>query len=506
MQIRLLHALSGLLAIFFPLQAFSQSALLVSALAARSRSWEETRLPDPEDPSLSPEMRDLMRSSQALYLRGSDLLKSGTTAEARACFDSAVDSLLLSRWDLAAHPVLNRFFRDLILRIQKDESLYLCPEEAFEEETEGAVVDELEKLDLIPIQVDPSLQDMVEADLLRTAYDIPIMVNESVLKSLDYWLTRGQQYFTDGLMRSGRYQELIQEVFRSESLPLDLMYLGQVESLFKTNALSRAYARGIWQFSRGTAVRYGLKVNRYIDERIDPEKSTRAAARYLKDLFAMFQDWNLTLAAYNWGEGKVQRLIKRSGTSDFWRLVEVKKRGMPRETRNHVPMILSSIILARNPEKYGLPVSLEPPIRYEKVLIPKRTSLALIAKTLGLEMEALKRLNPALKTPYTPASYPEYQLNIPEGTDPALVAQLAQLPAAKPEPIQVADGRYRVRSGDTLWDIAARYGTTVAALMELNDISSPKRLRIGSWLEVPTLKTTAGANPKTTPTTAESKR
>jgi len=141
---------------------------------------------------------------------------------------------------------------------------------------------------------------------------------------------------------------MIAEAFKTESIPLDVMYLAQVESLFKTKAVSRARARGIWQFGRGTAIRYGLKVNRYIDERSDPEKSTRAAARYLSDLYAMFKDWNLVLAAYNWGEGKVQRLVDRSGRNDFWDLLELK-RNFPKETKNHVPLIMASIILARNP-------------------------------------------------------------------------------------------------------------------------------------------------------------
>ncbi|MBM3788840.1 MAG: LysM peptidoglycan-binding domain-containing protein [Acidobacteria bacterium] len=484
-QSRLLFALAGLLS--FPLPAVCQTTLLLSSLAVRSRSLEDWRSGRREDPNIPAEIRDLMQKVELSYLRGSDLLKSGYTPQARAAFNEALDTLFQSRWDVATSPILRPFFQDLIARIQREEALYLRDDQAVEEETEAAVVDELEKLDLIPIRIDPSIQDVVEADILDTRYDIPIVLNETVLKSLNYWIDRGRKYFTDGLMRSGRYLEMIQEVFRAEDLPLDLIYLAQVESLFKTNALSRAYARGIWQFGRPTAIRYGLKVNSQIDERMDPEKSTRAAARYLKDLYGMFQDWNLALAAYNWGEGKVQQLVKRGGTSDFWRLAELK-RGFPKETRNHVPLIHSSIILGRNPEKYGLPVELDPPVRYDRVHIPKRTSLSSIGKALGVEVDELKRLNPALKGLHTPSSYPAFQLNIPPGVDPELIPKLALLPAAKPEPVQIADGRYRVRSGDTLWGIASRFGTTVAALQDLNDIPSPRYLKAGRWIELPAKK------------------
>lgn len=477
--------------LFAPALVLCQSATLLSLVAARARSLEDVRLEEADTPGIPQEMLDLLRRAQSRYLEGSDLLKSGESDRARACFDGAVDLLLQSKWSLPHTPELNDFFQDLVSRIKRDESLYLRPAQLPEDQPERAVLDDLEKVDLIPIQVDPSLQDLVEADILETRYDIPIIVNESVLKSLNFWLSRGRKLFTDGLIRSGRYREMIQEVFRAEMLPLDLMYLAQVESLFKTNALSRALARGIWQFSRRTAIRYGLKVNRQIDERMDPEKSTRAAARYLKDLWEMFRDWNLVLAAYNWGEGKVLSLIEKHKKKDFWELVNLK-RGLPRETKNHVPLILSSVILARNPEKYGLPLELDPPLQYQSVKIPQRTSLSAIAKALETDVATLQRLNPALRTPYTPSNYPDFELRIPPETDPALFARLAALPKAPAATNEVFDGRYRVQQGDTLWAIAARFGTTVAALQEVNDIRSPKALQIGSWLEVPTARTPAG--------------
>lgn len=438
---------------------------------------------------------DAMRISQLRYQEGSHLIKSGESAKARAAFNEAVNLILKSEWDLNSDPVLNRFFQDLIQRIQQDETRYLQPGEWIDDLSESAVVDELEKLDLIPITVDPSLKDVVETDLASSRYDIPIVLNESVLQSLNYWLNRGRKYFLEGLMRSGRYSGMIRRVFREAGLPLDLMYLAQVESLFKPQALSRRSAKGIWQFGKHTAIRYGLKVNNYIDERSDPEKSTLAAARYLSDLYAMFQDWNLVLAAYNWGEGHVQRLVNRSGLNDFWDLLDLR-RNFPKETKNHVPLIQASVILARNPEKYGLPIELEPPLTFERIKISKPVDLRAVAKTLQVPVDRLKVLNSSLRRYTTPPNYPDFELKIPQGTDPSLVEKIAQLPAVKPEPAVLTQGKHKVRPGETLSAIAERYRVSVAALQEANNLGSPRSLRAGSLIRIPASARSTVTRPK----------
>jgi membrane-bound lytic murein transglycosylase D len=342
-------------------------------------------------------------------------------------------------------------------------------------------------VDLIPIQVDPSLKDAVEADLLDTRYDIPILLNDSVFKSLNFWLSKGRRIFVDGLSRSGRYKDMIERIFREEKVPRDLMYLAQVESLFKTHAVSRALAKGIWQFGSGTARRYGLKINRYVDERSDPEKSTRAAARYLNDLYVMFNDWNLVLAAYNWGEGAVQRLVEKSGESDFYRLASLKRR-MPAETKNHVPMIMASIILARNPEKYGLPMELEPPLEYDRVRLENRVNLKNVAKALDVSLDLLKRLNPAMKTVYTPPDDPEFELNLPAGLGAEFEERLAALPESELNRDPEFTGSYRVEPGDTLSELAEVFRVTVEDLQAANGIRSPKALRAGVVISVPAVR------------------
>jgi membrane-bound lytic murein transglycosylase D len=346
-------------------------------------------------------------------------------------------------------------------------------------------------LDLMSIMTDPSVREALIADLAKTKYDIPISINEPVLKSLDFWLNRGRKPFINGLQRSGQYREIIEKVFREESIPLDLMYLAQVESLFKPQALSKAQAKGIWQFVKGTAIRYGLKVTRDIDERSDPEKSTRAAARYLNDLFKIFKDWNLVLAAYNWGEGKVQSLIDKTGLSDFWQLVDLKRK-LPEETKNHVPMIQASVILARNPEKYGLPTTLDQPLKYSEVSVSKPIDLRAAAKVLSTSIDELKKLNPSLRGLTTPANYPNFQLKVPIDSDPGINARLASLPQAKINLPPEYGNRHKVRAGETIAGIAARYHVSVVELEKANKLSSKKKLIAGTWLQIPSKANTTG--------------
>jgi membrane-bound lytic murein transglycosylase D len=428
---------------------------------------------------------ELMRASRSKYLEGSSLIKSGESDKAREAFNKSVDLLLQSSWDVASTPALSRFFQDLIQRIQQDESRYLLAPFEAEDGAESAIVDQLDNLDLIPITSDSALASLLSAeDLAKSKYDIPITVNDMVLKSVDYWLNRGRKYFADGLQRSGQYRPMIERVFREESVPLDLMYLAQVESLFKPHALSKAKAKGIWQFEKGTAIRYGLKVTRDVDERSDPEKSTRAAARYLNDLFAMFKDWNLALAAYNWGEGKVQRLVNNTGLTDFWQLVDLKRK-LPDETRNHVPLIQASVILARNAKKLGLPTELDPPLRYTEVSVSKPIDLRAAAKILSTSLDELKKLNPSLRGNTTPANYPNFQLKVPSESSPEIEVQLAALPTIKIKAPLESSCRHKVEMGDTLTGIASRYHMTVEEIRKANDISAKKILKAGAWIALP---------------------
>jgi membrane-bound lytic murein transglycosylase D len=469
-------------------ESWSASALVITAAESSTSSSADIAIEDStlaaDSGNLPSGMLDLMRASRLKYLEGSSLIKAGDSGKARESFNSAVDMLLQSGWDIASTPALNRFFQDLIQRIQSDESRYLlAPFDADDEQLESAVVDELSDIDLIPSKVDPSLQNALTSDP-QTQYDIPITINDMVLKSLDFWLNSGRKFFVDGLLRSGQYRPMIEKVFREESIPLDLMYLAQVESLFKPHALSKARARGIWQFEKDTAIRYGLKVTKDVDERSDPEKSTRAAARYLNDLFAVFEDWNLVLAAYNWGEARVQHLIETTGLKDFWRLVDLRRR-LPEETKNHVPLIHASVILARNPEKYGLPTELDPPLKYTEVSVSKPIDLCAAANVLSTSIDELKKLNPALRGLTTPANYPNFKLKVPMDTDPKIHDQLAALSTARPTVLPDYASRHKIRPGDTLTKIASRYHVSISDLEKANNLSAKKRLVPGTWIHIP---------------------
>jgi len=439
-----------------------------------------------DDRKLPEELVGLMHASQSKYLEGSGWIAAGDPDKAREEFDDAVNLLLQSDWDLASTPALNEFFQDLIQRIAGDESSnYLALRDA-QNEAESASVDELKNLDLIPIEVDPALRDEVTADLAETRYEIPITVNERVMKSLNYWLSSGRKGFEAGLIRSGQYRPMIEEIFREESVPLDLIYLAQVESRFKPLAVSKAQAKGIWQFSKSTAIRYGLRITRDLDERCDPEKSTRAAARYLKDLYAMFQDWNLVLAAYNWGEGKVQRLVDRSGLNDFWQLVDLRRR-FPTETKNHIPLVQASVIIGRNPGKYGFSTEFASPIQYAKVPVSKPINLRAAAKALGTSLEELRKLNPSLRGMTTPANYSGYRLKVPVDVNPNAQEKLAALPRATIKPPPGYEGRHKILPGETLSEIALLYNVSVSDLERANNLLSRNKIRAGNWLHVPVI-------------------
>lgn len=356
----------------------------------------------------------VLQASHEKYLQGCDLVQRGDSERARESFNEAVDLLLSPNWDVTSTLHLNHFFQELIQGIPKGSSGY-----PFEYPAD-------EDMDLFPLKMAPSLEEEFSAHLGDTRYQIPITLNRTVAKSIYYWLNDGRRCYIEGLMRSGQYRPIIERIFREESVPTDLMYLAQVESLFKPTAVSKMRAKGIWQFNKSTAIHYGLKVTGDIDERSDPEKSTRAAARYLKDLYKSFGDWNLALAAYNWGGGRVRRLMQRTGAHDFWDLVRSVQE-IPKETKNYIPLVQASIILGRNPEKFDLPTELDPYLEYVEVAVPRPIDLSAAAKVLNTTVDDLKSLNPALKGSRTPSGYPGFRLKVPADSDVNLRERLVAL-------------------------------------------------------------------------------
>ncbi len=346
-------------------------------------------------------------------------------------------------------------------------------------DAETAAIDDLAKLETGEV-MDPELRELAAADVRETTYDLPIEINDSVISLLDrYSQGSGRRTMEVGLERMGLYRPMIERIFAEEGVPLDLIYLAQVESLFKPKALSRAKAKGMWQFISSRGKEYGLRQNWWIDERSDPEKSTRAAARHLGDLYEQFGDWYLAMAAYNSGPGRVRRAMERTGSSDFWTLAE--RRQLPRETRNYVPTILAMTIIGKNPTKYGFDVTPAGSLESERVRVPSATDLRVIADYLDLPLEQLQELNPHVLRWATPPDDTEFELNLPVGYAKSYAEKVAPLPDDK----RILFRHHRVSSGETLSHIARRYGVSVSAITETNKISARRIIRIGQSLVIP---------------------
>lgn len=341
-------------------------------------------------------------------------------------------------------------------------------------------------------EVDPEhLAEVEEAvqDIRQDATpDYPVESNQRVIAWLEAWSGRLKDFFSGSIERSGLYVDRLREIFAQEGLPQDLVYLAHVESGFKTSAHSRAKAKGVFQFIPETGRRYGLTYNRFVDERSDPEKSARASASYLRDLYEEFQDWKLALAAYNAGEGKIRRVIAQTGIRDFWD--PRFQRHLRQETRNYVPAIFAATLIAKEPAKFGFgavtPLSAQ---TFELVDVPQATPLTAIARLVGIDAAQLTALNPELRRGHTPPSA-SYKLKVPIGSSAQFAEKYASLTAQELR-IQY-DVMHRVRRGETLSKIASRYRTSVAELKRINHLRSTT-LRVGQSLRVPADAATAQA-------------
>ncbi len=419
----------------------------------------------------------LLESVGAAFKSGEESYKAGHLEEARRDFDRVVDWILMSGIRLDEDARLEALFNRVVETVHAHEAAAFREGDGFREpESEPAPIDEIAEMNL---PVDPSLREAVERDVRAVPHDLPLVVNDVVLSYVNFFQTpRGRAIVEGGLTRAGRYRAMIGRVFREEGLPQDLIYLAQAESSFKPTALSRARARGMWQFMAPRAREYGLQVGWWVDERQDPEKATRAAAKHLRDLYEEFGDWHLVLAAYNTGPGNVARAIERTGFADFWELYN--RNVLPRETKNHVPIILALAIVAKNQEKYGIRVQPEAPVETDVVKPGHPIDLRLVAETVDTSLETLKRLNPGLLRTVTPSD-PEFELHLPAGTAERFFAEIAEIPQEK----WVLWRRHRVEEGETLSGIAGKYRVTAAAIAQVNGIELRTVMNVGDRLTIP---------------------
>jgi membrane-bound lytic murein transglycosylase D len=426
---------------------------------------------------------ELIAVSDRHFESGQSELQLGHLDSARNEFNKALDVLLESPFGARSEPRIREHFDRMVERISAIELTSLAQGDGFtEKKYEPASIDDL--LALSTFQPDASAQttEAVAQDLEFGDYDIDIPLNSRVLSYVELFTGRLRGYLQEGLSRGARFLPMIQDVFRAEGLPLDLAYVPLVESAFKPDALSRAKAKGMWQFMRGTALENGLKHDWYIDERAEPEKATRAAAKYLKTLYGMFGDWQLALASYNGGPGRVQTAIRRSGgVKDFWRLTATR-RYLPRETRDYVPLIMAAMIVARNPVQYGMELEPAPAAApsFETVTLPLAVDLRRVAEWAGTSVQTIQELNPELRRWTTPIRAKNYELKVPEGAGEVVRAKVAE---AGPDAASLT--WHTVRKGETLLSIARKLKVNRADLADANYLSAKARVTAGQQLIVP---------------------
>jgi membrane-bound lytic murein transglycosylase D len=431
----------------------------------------------------------LIALSQGHFEAGQQELSVGHIDHARAEFNRALDVLLRSEHGARQEPRLREHFDRLIDRISACEVTALAAGDGFTEtKSEPASIDQFLELSTLVPDVpapSPAVTSRVASDLEGSLHDVDIPLNARVLAYVELFQGRLRDWIQSGLTRGARYLPMIQDVFRAEGLPLDLAYVPLIESAFKPNAVSRAKAKGVWQFMAGTALEHGLKRDWYVDERSDPEKATVAAAKYLRTLAKTFDgDWHLALASYNGGPYRVQRALARFRARDFWSL-SAKPRSLPRETREYVPMILAAIIIARNPAEYGFSVGGPAPLTYDKVRVEKPLDLRKVAEWIGTSVDEIQQLNPELRRWTTPVRNPEYDLKVPPGTAAVVQERLAVADSAELAALQW----YTVRKGETLQTIARKLRVSRTDLAEANFISSRARVNTGQKLIVPAAPT-----------------
>jgi membrane-bound lytic murein transglycosylase D len=428
---------------------------------AASAAAPKSKPPVPQALEVDP-VADLIARVEKEYQSGQDNYRAGHLEAAKQNFDSAFNQLLGSGFDLHSDDRLEPELDRILDGINGLELAALQQGDGFaEQKSEPAPIDEANEL---TPAVDQNVKAKAEAEIKSTRSGLPLVMTDQVAGYINYYSNRGRGTLERALARSGRYEDMIRRTLQEEGVPQELIYLAQAESGFHPLAVSRAGARGMWQFMGSRAKGYGLERSWWVDDRQDPEKATRAAAHHLKDLYNEFGDWYLAMAAYNSGPGTVQSAVKRTGYADFWELY--RRNVLPKETRNYVPIIVAVTIMAKNPAQYGLDsVVKEKPVPYDTVKINYPIDLRLAAECVDATAEDLLDLNPSLLRLTTPKDH-EFDLHLPAGTAGKFQTAVASIPADK----RVWWRYHKVQGGETLASIARTYHTTPRAIAEANGL------------------------------------
>jgi membrane-bound lytic murein transglycosylase D len=442
------------------------------------------------------------------FRKGKLNLEDNKRDQARDEFDRAVDSILESGLDVRASQRLNDYYLKLVESIYREEvPLNRAPAAAgvtelvaqngnsgtpqqpepqigFRDQTfEPSPLDELSRLVLTPNETTVTNDDMLALEQAKQKINFAFEINPLIQGFINHYQGRGRGTMETGLRRSGQFMKLARQIFKEEGVPVDIAWLGQVESSWKVKAMSWASASGLWQFVPSTGRRFGLRQTAWIDERNSYEQATRASAKYLKFLANRYHgNWELAMAAYNTGEGNIDRAISRAGTENFWAAYPY----VAQETRNYVPNILATIVIAKNPEKYGFKgIRPEAPMAYDVVRVQNATSLQLVADATDSSVDYLRSLNPELRRDVTPRGE-SYDVRVPGGKGKQLYALLKRIPAENRETARVIS----VAPGEDLQNVASRTGVNVAQLQAMNtgvDLKSTNKLVVPKSYLRPTI-------------------
>jgi len=396
---------------------------------------------------------------------GKKASQEGRRDEARQEFDTAVEALLSVSEIGPDRERVERRLDDMIDQIYRYDSDQLGAGQP----TEQASYDKspLDEILEMTFPVDPALRSKVRAQIAATSSQLPLEESDAVISYVNYFSSaRGQKILASGLKHSGRYKDMIEKVLMEEGVPQELIFVAQAESGFQPRAVSNKRCVGLWQFAKFRGQEYKLTVNAVADERMDPEKATRAAAKHLHDLYDHFGDWYLALAAYDCGPGCVDHAVMRTGYADFWTLRRLNV--LPQETANYVPVILAMTIIAKNAKDYGLgDLEYEKPLEYDTIELPSATNVSLAASALDRPASEIRSLNPALLKPVAPAGF---ALHLPKGTLPLMQAALEIVPPDRRDAWRI----HKVDEGDSFAALAKRYGTTPALISSANHDEMPE--------------------------------
>jgi membrane-bound lytic murein transglycosylase D len=406
---------------------------------------------------------DLVQRAERRFETGKRYYQVNDLPNARRAFDQAVDMMLdASDLNPADREDYQQRVEQMVDAIHRMDLAGMGASAAPEEgKFEKAPLEDILQM---TFPVDPKQKDRVREQVSATVSQLPLSVTDAVLGYINYFSNRGHRTLVAGTERAGRYRPMIQRILDEEGVPQELIHLAQAESGFIPRAVSRKAAGGMWQFLRERGNQYGLAQTGFTDDRMDPEKATRAAARHLRDLYHEFGDWYLAIAAYNCGPGVVEHAVERTGYADFW---ELRNRGvLPAETTNYVPIILAMTIMEKNAAEYGLEgLSLDPALEYDTVDTAAPTGLALVADIADVSPAEIAALNPAVLKSTAPTGFP---LHVPKGQGMQVAATLQLVPAER----QATWRMHRVESGETLADIGKHFGVTPASILAANNLHS----------------------------------